>query len=123
MKTRTELASKYIRAFLRKQGIPSTAGGRNDLVFHAFALADALLAAAGPQPAQEPAGDVIRAWVTRDGAGPCELHAERPEPRDDEHGYTWPGGWARNEVAKMCFGDAPGGPDAIAEIEIRRVGK
>jgi len=121
MKTRTELASKYIRAFLRKQGIPSTAGGRNDLVFHAFALADALLAAAGPQPAQEPAGDVIRAWVTRDAAGPCEIHAERPEPRDQPD-WTWPSNSLR-DIVQLLLGDAPGGPDAICEIEIRRVGK
>lgn len=71
-------------------------------------------------PAAE--GEAVRAWVTRDAAGPCEVHMEKPTPRIDEDGYTWPGASMRDLAAALLPAGLYGA-EAIVEIEIRRVVK
>lgn len=118
MITRTELAAMFAAAL---ESNPNADYFPEDAVRRAFLLADTFLSAAGAQeePASQPAAGVIRGWVTRDAQGPRELHDTKPVPSAGDD-YTWPIGWLHRAVAD-AFIPGEGGPDAICEIEIRRV--
>ena len=122
--TRTELAHDYLCATLNNSYADAWAGTYANLVKSAFALADAFLAAAGPhehapQPEAPDAG-VVRAWLTRDGgrhAGYVDISLKRPTCDLDD----WmDGDYSMRQLADLLM-PGPGGPDAICEIEIRRV--